>query len=74
MMAGTSKIMSLVRESWRASPLTQLRIRRSATSSSSADTSTGPSGANPGAHLPFDHWPPECAIWWSRSDRSLPST
>lgn len=55
-------------------PLARLRSRSAVGSISSGVAGHGPTGVNPGAHLPFDHCPPEISSWNSRSDTSLAST
>ena len=65
--------MSEVEESCRGSPLIHERRPSFCGSPRSvAGTSHGPSGLKVSAHLPLDHWPPDCSICQDRSDTSLP--
>jgi hypothetical protein len=58
MTSGIENRMSAVDPSWMATPLIVQPSLRFAGSSSSADTTTGPTGQNPGIDLPISHWSP----------------
>ena len=68
-ICGTEKMRSLVRESWRSSPLIHVRSARSPGSeTSSAVVIQGPNGHEPSKPFARVHW--RSARWRSRAVRS----